>query len=660
MATEKVMFFRRGDRPMFGMLYGSDDTARVASPSKRRRGLVICSSLFEEKFWCERVFANLGRHLADLGYEVLVFDYYGYGNSSGHSIDVDVRSLERDVEDACELMAGAGLEKITLLGVRWGAALACLGARHKNVDSIFLVNPVKNWKADLMKALRANVAGQYAIFRKTAMTREEIIDELSAGRDCVRSGYAMNNIEGYFFSRDFLEQSQQVKLPVELPERVKHVTVFTIPEKKGAPAGREDTLAAEFRSAGVNCDDVTITEDNAFWINNEIFSSVAPRLNHQLADRLGRLDGGEPAPAGQKRRDPDVFDSFAKDGVLERAVSFTSREGHLLFGVTYLPDGQKQRDMAFVFSHGGLIGMNGAYRFHTRLARRFAREGYPCLCFDPKGMGRAQGNHHGKDRVILFREINLGLLADDVGDAVDFFEKTIGDSEFVLFGVCGGAITNIIAHGRYDSIDASIQLSVPVMLPALTGGIVRMSAGFAKFYLGMYVRKIFNPKAWWRFLSLQSDYEKIFKALRAAGGGVLDRLTFRRRSTAPANPGERPKAGKRVKKTTRPSAEGEVPQPTPDEGLRFNDAYLEAYRRIIKRGGRIVFFYGENDNFKWEFNNEFAGNYPEDLEAGKGLIMIEEIKQANHMYTLREWQDEIGERCLTWAAQTTFARVKSR
>jgi hypothetical protein len=103
-------------------------------------------------------------------------------------------------------------------------------------------------------------------------------------------------------------------------------------------------------------------------------------------------------------------------------------------------------------------------------------------------------------------------------------------------------------------------------------------------------------------------------------------------------------------------------QPTSSDDLRLNVKHLESYRKIIARGGRIVYFYGENDNFKWEFDQEFAAKFPEDLEAGKGLVTVEEVKQANHMYTLREWQDVIIEYCLSWpesagaAGETSAAR----
>ena len=74
---------------------------------------------------CERVVANLGRHLSDLGYAVLVFDYFGYGNSVGSSIEVGLPGLVQDIDDACDLLAGAGIGRISLVGIRWGAALAC-------------------------------------------------------------------------------------------------------------------------------------------------------------------------------------------------------------------------------------------------------------------------------------------------------------------------------------------------------------------------------------------------------------------------------------------------------------------------------------------------------------------------------------------------------
>ena len=94
---------------------------------------------------------------------------------------------------------------------------------------------------------------------------------------------------------------------------------------------------------------------------------------------------------------------------------------------------------------------------------------------------------------------------------------------------------------------------------------------------------------------------------------------------------------------------GANPQSFWGEGAKFNNLFLEAYRNIIRAGGRIIFVFGEHDNFKWEFNNEFAAKFPEDIQSGKDLTTVKEIKHANHMYTLPEWQEQIFDYCREWA-----------
>jgi len=638
MTDEKFFFFREHKRPLFGSLYSPDREAPT-DPSTAGRGLVICDSLFEEKFWSERVFANMGRHLAGLGYHVVVFDYYGYGNSAGDSIEVNATTLERDINSACDLLRQCGVKRLSLLGVRWSAALTCRVARDRvDVDGLALINPVKKWKPEFMKALRANVAGQYAIFRKTVMTRDEIVDEVTDGGDCLRSGYRMNNIDGYFFSRQFLEQCSDINLPVELPERVKSVRLITIPERKTAVTNGEEKLALQFHESGVSCDSIVLEGENAFWLNNEIFTSRTPALYKDIGTWLGTLDSGLHKPAPAVFAEPPVQESVVLNGVRESVVQFESRHGDRLDGVLYVPEGQPSRDPAFVFSHGGLIGMNGAFRFYTHTARRMAAAGYPCLCFDPHGMGRSQGLIENTDRLALFREINHGLLADDVGDAASVLKERTGATRTALFGVCGGAITNLIAQSRNKHIDASFQLSTPVMLPSLHGGIKRMSAGYARFYLGLYMRKIFDPHGLWRFITFRSDYRKMLKTIKAAAGGSIKKKT------------------KRVDRPARINAGSQQPV---EEGLVFNEDFLDSYRSIVSRGGRLVFFYGENDSFKWEYHNDFADNFPKDVEAGRDLVSVEVIKQANHMYTLREWQNEICEYCLKWAEKVKFSRPGS-
>ncbi len=655
MNQERSLFFRTDDRPLYGRIY-SPSRGRADNPGGNLRGLVICDSLFEEKFWCERVFANLARRLASEGMLVISFDYHGYGNSPGDSGDVSLSGLESDIGSACDLLRSEGAGVISLLGIRWGAVPACRAASARDdVDSLFLANPVNGWRGQIMKALRANVAGQYSIFKKAVMTREKIIEELLAGGDCVRSGYRMNNIDGYVLSRKFFEESADAVLPPAFPAHIKKVTVITIPERQAGEETPEDPLAAGWRAAGVDCEGVTIDGDNAFWINNRIFTSTTPGFFGEMQSRMKALEMPPPGPAPKPA--VIVSESFSSGGVVEKAVDVHSISGHDLCAVLYLPV-KRTGIEGFVFTHGGLIGMNGAFRFNTRAARRLAEAGYPCICCDTRGMGRSTGVMDNQEQRVLFREICAGLFAPDVESAALLLKRESGAAKAVLFGVCGGAITNILAHSRYDDIDASVLLSIPVMLPSLDYGQVRMSEGYARFYLGLYLRKIFNPKAWLRFLTGRSEMDVIFKSVRVASGSVLRKITGRktRDDSGRKSPAEGLKGSAEAGELPKKTAPGQVKSglsvavPGAGDNLQFNRAFLDAWRKIVSRGEKLFFVFGEHDNFKWEFNSEFVEAMPDEYAAGREFVRVDEIPHANHMYTLREWQDSIIDRCIEWVS----------
>lgn len=644
--NERNFFFDGTNGPLYGVLYEPPNGAS-ARPG---RGVVICDSLFEEKFWCERVMANLSRSLAEKGYTVCSFDYRGYGNSPGESEDVEVPVLEQDIRDACDLLRQTGCDRLVLLGIRWGSALAeRVAASRGDVDALFFVNPVTSWRRAILAALRANVAGQYSIFKKAVMTRDEIVKELSSGGDCIRSGYRMNNIDGYFLSRAFFEQSGTVSMPGATGGASRPAVVFEIREGEGPPDPECAALVAAYQAAGTRCEHVPVSGDGRFWINNPIFTSVTPNLYREIMTRVASLDGAAgtdaaPAPAAAISPDPStgrtiaMTDSIVNGGVRETAVRFAGAGGPLS-GIRYRAGTGGAKDFGVVFTHGGLIGMNGAFRFHTRAARRLAQEGIECLCFDPHGMGRSPNGIGNIDQRALFRKIQTGLFAGDVEIAAAYLREISGVRRIVLFGVCGGAITSIQAHGRSKRIDASVLLSIPVMLSGLSHTEIRMSEGYARFYLGMYARKIFNPKAWWRLITFQSDYSMISKASRLSVSGAARRIV--RRSARPkvqGAPAAAPAAG---------SAVG-TPSIIAGSGIQFNEHFLAAYRAIVARGGKILFAFGENDNFRWEFDGEFAAKYPADVRAGERFTTIEIVPDANHMYTLREWQDEILRRVGPW------------
>ncbi len=693
MIDDRNFFFQGAQGPLYGVLWEPRENAGSESPrgtgakaargagtdardggedAAARRAVVVCDSLFEEKFWCERVLANLARSLADDGFTVLSFDYHGYGNSPGDTDAVDVPGLERNIHDACELVRSRGCSRITLLGVRWGAALAeRVAAERDDVDSLLLVQPVASWRRTLMAALRGNVAGQYSIFQKAVMTRDEIVKELLAGGDCVRAGYRMNNVDGYIVSRAFFEQTEKVSMPGPLRASLPAISIFDIREGEAPEDPECAALAAAYREAGASCEQVAVTGDNRFWLNNRIFTSTAPNFMREIAARVASLDGagaprvaaGRGAAAAIDPRAPAIHDEISNDGVRETAIRFSSASGGTVYGVHYSPEAPGTAGTGVVFTHGGLIGMNGAFRFNTRAARRIAREGIPCLCFDPHGMGRSPDSIENIDQRQMFRKIQTGLFADDVDRAAAFLQERSGVRDVVVFGVCGGAITNIQAHARSKRIKYSVLLSIPVMLSGLSHEEIRMSEGYARFYLGLYARKIFNPRAWWRFVTFQSEYSMIFKASRLSVEGAARRLLKRTGKAAPAKSGRGARESAPAEPAKAAPAAASPAPAAPDQqvscrkplsatstvtgsGIQFNEHFLAAYRAIVARGDNILFVFGENDNFRWEYESAFLEKYPGDVRAGEGLVETEIIPHANHMYTLQEWQQEIMRRCV--------------
>jgi len=651
LVIERPFFLRVDEKPLFGMIYYPESGARD--------GVIICDSLFEEKFWCERVCANLGRYLAERGIAVLSFDYYGYGNSGGDSEDVTVVGLLDDIDYACNYMSELGISSLSLVGIRWGGGLAIeVAEKRSDVGNVFLVEPVVDWKKELMNALRANVAGQYAIFKKAVMTRDEIVRRLKSGDDCTYNGYRMNNIDGYIISRDFFEQSEQMKL-VEWDEHIdSNVVIYELPGKKDVDQSKYQRLCEHLGDSSRSCLVKTLENVNPFWTNYRTFTSTAEELYRDIlsviseetldsssgdGDRQG-LDSAKFIDSGKVSSDGVVAklpETVVNDGIIEEIVTLKTHEGHKMYGILYQAEGSGGGNVGVVFTHGGLIGMNGAFRFNTRAARRFAKAGIVSLCFDPHGMGRAQGTIGNVDQRILFRKIQSGLFSDDVGIAVNYMRERFTGRKISVFGVCGGAITNIIAHGKYEIISSSVLLSIPVMLSGLSHEAVRMSNGYAKFYLGMYVRKIFSPTAWLRFLTFRSEYKKIFTAL-----GVYLSSFFKK--VFNAGKGQRSRTRETKEERSRRASLIKKTSAVTGSSLEFNEHFLAAFRSIVSRKSPGLFIFGENDNFKWEFYSEFVERFPEEWKAGEAVFSVEIIPHANHMYTLGEWQDQIVDLCIDW------------
>jgi pimeloyl-ACP methyl ester carboxylesterase len=106
--------------------------------------VVVCAPLWREAIRAHRVLRQLGLRLAKDGRAVLRFDYSGAGDSAGDGEHGDVETWVGDVAAAIdEVRRECEVERVTLLGLRFGATLAALAAsRRDDVERIVLWEPV--------------------------------------------------------------------------------------------------------------------------------------------------------------------------------------------------------------------------------------------------------------------------------------------------------------------------------------------------------------------------------------------------------------------------------------------------------------------------------------------------------------------------------------
>jgi hypothetical protein len=180
----------------------------VGSLQQSGEVFVYFSPLFEERMWAHRIAFNFARELWDARHcAVLMFDYYGYGESDGNSEDFSLSRCARDVENLVFLLKERGASRFFWWGIRTGCAvaIACMGAAP-NVSSAVFWAPIVDLNKYIRNSMRSTMAGQYMLFKKVVARSETILKELSEQGACVREGYTLNYIDGYRFGKALYEE----------------------------------------------------------------------------------------------------------------------------------------------------------------------------------------------------------------------------------------------------------------------------------------------------------------------------------------------------------------------------------------------------------------------------------------------------------------------
>lgn len=314
-----------------------------------------------------------------------------------------------------------------------------------------------------------------------------------------------------------------------------------------------------------------------------------------------------------------------------RPVVFPNKNGLHLFGMLHVPSpAPESQKPAILLLSPGIKSRIGPHRLYVKMAARFIEMGFTVLRFDFYGLGDSEGELTESVMANFYGSIEKGRYVEDTLMAMDWMERELGIRRFILSGLCGGAITGLIAASRDPRVDSLIGLGIPVTLASTeTESYDNVSEGQLNRLRGKYIRKIIDPKAWVRLLTLKTDFRLLFKALSRPIDNIL-------RSGKPNGDEDQTFSGK--------DPEGEVRS----GGGNFNRLFPMAFFSMVSTNRRLLLIFSEKDRLYWEFDEKFHRPYRSRIETYRNFVQLHVTKDANHIFSSPESQEEMMGKACSW------------
>lgn len=314
-------------------------------------------------------------------------------------------------------------------------------------------------------------------------------------------------------------------------------------------------------------------------------------------------------------------------------VTFHNKAGHLLFGMLHRPANQRASGAAIILLSPGVKMRVAPHRLYISMAERFAALGYPVLRFDFFGLGDSEGEAKEEYLADLYGAIQVGRYIDDTVAAMDWMQRTYGTSQFILSGLCGGAITGLLAAVKDPRIVSLLGLAIPVILD---GARIDFTKYMTDTQLNLtrdnYVHKLMDPRAWrsWtRFLTFRSDYKLIARSIFKP---LLEKLR-----------GARPL----------PAAYAQ------NEGAdNSNPSFAPAFFKVVSTSRHVYLIFAGMDRLYYEFQKKFVERNRAELELYVSWYEIHVTKDANHIFSFREWEADMLDQCSKWLLRFECARTE--
>jgi uncharacterized protein len=229
---------------------GSGRTVAVLSRpmgTARPVGWVILHSFGLEQMHLSRLDVVVARVLAAAGFPVLRFHGQGYGDSERTDEPIGLASHLADATDAIRLLgAQPGIDRVGVLGARFGGTVAALVADREGLKLMGLWEPMERGSQYLRDFLRARV------FAEMVGPSD---DRASAGMQELRAELASqgwSDIKGIRLSREASEDIGAVDLTRDLTRFSGHALLLGV-SRSGKPSAGMRRLEERLTVLGARC-----------------------------------------------------------------------------------------------------------------------------------------------------------------------------------------------------------------------------------------------------------------------------------------------------------------------------------------------------------------------------------------------------------------------
>lgn len=304
---------------------------------------------------------------------------------------------------------------------------------------------------------------------------------------------------------------------------------------------------------------------------------------------------------------------------MEEVVKFKNGDGETLIGIIHIPDrchsGKKKIGVNIL--NPGIKSRVAPHRLNVKIARRLCKAGFFVFRFDPSGIGDSGGEISSGKKVDVWGKIQRGLFVEDTKIANEYFVSNYDIEEIILIGNCGGAITAIISGAEEHRVSKLILIDVPIILMgsdySFADTIINNNELVDKYYW-LYIKKIFQISSWLNLIFGKTDFKALKKILKLKLYGIFSALNK-----------------KQIEDGSRSTKQLQ----------QLNDGFFKAFKLAMGNKKKILFITAGKDSGVEAFRTYFEEKYLHTGSLFLKNVQTFTIENANHAYTLCEWQDQL-------------------